>query len=143
MRFWDTSAFVPLLIEQQHSAAAERWASEDPQWVVWTLSGVEAASAIRRNVREHALSESDAHDAERLADQVLASAHVISNVERVKDIAGRLLRLHPLRAADALQLGAALAWANGSPKGLVFHTLDRHLGIAARREGFEVIGVEP
>lgn len=50
--------------------------------------------------------------------------------------ARRLLRLHALRAADALQLGAAIEWANGRPNGRVFHTLDKPLARAAEREGF-------
>jgi len=63
----------------------------------------------------------------------------VNGVERVKASARRLLRLHPLRAADALQLGAALAWADGAPEGLIVHTFDRRLAAAAEREGFRVI----
>ena len=35
--------------------------------------------------------------------------------EAVREQAARLLRLHPLRAADALQLAAALVWADSPP----------------------------
>jgi hypothetical protein len=56
----------------------------------------------------------------------------------VKSIAIRLLRVHALRAADALQLAAALVWADGVPSGSVLHTHDRRLATAAEREGFEV-----
>ena len=62
---------------------------------------------------------------------------------RVKEAACRLLRVHALRAADAMQLGAALAWADGSARGLVVHTLDRRLALAAEREGFAVVGAAP
>ena len=64
---------------------------------------------------------------------------VSTDVERTKALARRLLRVHTLRAADALQLAAALAWADGHPEGLVLHTFDRRLGEAAEREGFRVI----
>jgi predicted nucleic acid-binding protein len=47
---------------------------------------------------------------------------------------------HPLRAADALQLGAALFAADGDPQSLELVTLDRRLADAARREGFPVLG---
>jgi uncharacterized protein len=47
-----------------------------------------------------------------------------------------LLELHPLRAADALQLAAALAWCEGKPKSNVFLTLDRRLKEAAGLAGF-------
>ncbi len=50
----------------------------------------------------------------------------------------RLVRLHPLRAADALQLAAALDWMERAPDGAVFITADRQLGRAARAEGFDV-----
>ena len=50
----------------------------------------------------------------------------------------RLLRLHPLRAFDALQLGAALHWAEGQPQERTLHTLDGRLAFAAEREGFVV-----
>jgi predicted nucleic acid-binding protein len=141
VRFWDSSAIVPLAVEQASSGEAERWAAEDPDVVVWTLTRVEAVSALRRLVREESLLEAEAHRAERVLGEILSRAHAVADVERVKEAACRLLRVHALRAADALQLGAALAWADGAPRGLVVHTLDRRLGLAAEREGFEVVGV--
>jgi hypothetical protein len=54
------------------------------------------------------------------------------------DLAERLLRVPRLRATDALQLGAAVAWADGSAAALVVHTFDRRLALAAEREGFRV-----
>jgi predicted nucleic acid-binding protein len=49
----------------------------------------------------------------------------------------RVLRLHALRAADALQLAAALEWS-GSPAAGVIVSFDERLAQAAAREGFEV-----
>jgi hypothetical protein len=54
--------------------------------------------------------------------------------------AERLVMEHPLRTADALQLGAALVAADGDPQSLELVTLDRRLAEAARREGFPVLG---
>ncbi len=51
----------------------------------------------------------------------------------------RLLRVHPLRAADAFQLAAAIAAADESPRSLPFVTFDSRLARAAEREGFPVI----
>jgi uncharacterized protein len=56
----------------------------------------------------------------------------------VRDTAMRLLMVHPLRLADALQLAAALAWADGRPVGRELVTLDERLAAAARLEGFAV-----
>ena len=51
----------------------------------------------------------------------------------------RRLETHPLRAADALQVGAALVAASGDPASLEFVTLDQRQAEAASREGFRVL----
>ncbi|MFY9343542.1 MAG: hypothetical protein WAT39_13685 [Planctomycetota bacterium] len=53
--------------------------------------------------------------------------------------ARRLLANHPLRAADACQLAAALIACRERPDALGFVTLDSRLAEAARREGFTVL----
>ena len=58
---------------------------------------------------------------------------------RLRQTAERLLRVHPLRAADALQLAAAIVAADGDPETMAFMTLDERLALAARREGFPVV----
>ena len=139
MRFWDSSALVALVVRQPASGEVERWIREDPELVTWTLTPVEVVSALRRLVRENDIAERVARDAEALTADVVGHTHVVADVERVKTIASRLLRVHPLRAADALQLGAALAWADGHATGLVFHTFDGRLALAADREGFRAV----
>jgi uncharacterized protein len=47
--------------------------------------------------------------------------------------------VHPLRAADALQLAAAFAAAEGRPGSLELITLDDRLCLAARKKGFAVV----
>jgi predicted nucleic acid-binding protein len=138
MRFWDSSAIVPLVVRQSTSGDAERWLAEDGDVVTWTLTVVEVVSALRRLLRNGELPERAAREAEGLAGELARRTHVVTDSERVKALACRLLRVHPLRAADALQLGAALAWADGHPAGLVLHTYDRRLALAAEREGFHV-----
>jgi predicted nucleic acid-binding protein len=106
--------------------------------VLWTLTPVEVTSAVRRLVREQILTEQIARLAEDRMDELVRACHVIIDVDPVKSLATRLLRLHPLRAFDALQLGAALHWAEGQPQGRTLHTLDSRLALAAQREGFVV-----
>ena len=139
MRFWDSSALVPLVVGQPSSALAESWIAEDDSMVVWTLAEVEVASALWRLEREGAIDERSAAGAEALAGRWIERAHVVDAVAEVKGLARRLIRVHALRAADALQLGAALLWADGRSSGAVLHTLDRRLAAAASREGFEVV----
>jgi predicted nucleic acid-binding protein len=139
VRFWDTSAVVPLVVEQAGSSEAESWLAADGEVVTWTLTLVEVISALRRLVREGSLDEAAAVQAEDVATELLRRTHVVGDVEATKPAAVRLLRVHALRAADALQLAAALAWTDGAPSNQVLHTLDRRLGLAAQREGFRVI----
>ena len=63
----------------------------------------------------------------------------MSLVDAVKARAKRLLGVHTLRAADALQLGAALTAASDDPLGWDLVCLDERLAEAARREGFAVL----
>jgi hypothetical protein len=139
VRFWDSSALVPLVVRQPLSRAVERWIADDASVVAWTLTPVELVSALRRLRREGALAERAAREAEAVANDLVSRAHLVSDVERVKGIAVRLLRVHTMRAADALQLGAALMWSDGHPDTAILHTFDRRLAEAASREGFRVI----
>jgi predicted nucleic acid-binding protein len=138
VRFWDSSAVVPLLVHQQTSARTDRWLADDPALSLWTLTPVEITSALWRLVRDGTVQEADAQLGESRALELAAASYTIADIEAVKALARRLLRVHTLRAADALQLGAALVWASGQPQGKTVHTLSERLALAARREGFVV-----
>lgn len=140
MRFWDSSSIVPLLVDEAATAATTREYESDPQIIVWWATAVECVSALTRREREgrlHAQALSEA--VERLAHLELAWREVQA-LDRVRSTAVRLLRVHPLRSADALQLGAALVAAEDHPGTLPFVTLDDQLALAAEREGFPVVG---
>ncbi len=98
---------------------------------------MEIVAALRRLVRSGHVGEGEANRAESLLTEFAKRSHLIIDVERVKTTACRVLRIHSLRAADALQLGAALAWADGDTEGSILHTFDRRLAVAAGREGFQ------
>jgi predicted nucleic acid-binding protein len=138
VRFWDSSAVVPLLVEQQASARATAWVDVDSTMVIWSLTIVEVVSALRRLVRDRAVDEAAATQAEARMEDMARACHLVIDVEPVKSAARRLLRVHPLRAFDALQLAAALHWVEGRPQGRVLCTLDSRLALAAQREGFIV-----
>ena len=139
MKFWDSSALVALMVNQSSTAQAEAWLGDDQDLVVWALSETEIVSALWRLCREGTVSETDALDVEAFARKLLRGAHRIVDFTRVHTHACRALHVHPLRAADALQLGAALAWADGNTDGKGFCCLDTKLGTAARKEGFNVL----
>jgi hypothetical protein len=138
LRFWDSSAVIPLIVKQVGSERADELLTVDADVVLWTLTPVEITSALWRLVRENVLGEEDAQRAEERARELAAASRTVIDVEAVKAVAERLLRVHVLRAADALQLAAALVWSAGRPQGRILYTLDDRLARAARREGFEV-----
>ena len=105
--------------------------------MVWWGSVVECASAISRVLRANHLAEKDARNAHALLRELRTTWFEVQPGDAVREQALRLLRLHPLRAADALQLAAALEWSGTPPVG-GFVTFDRRLREAAVREGFMV-----
>jgi hypothetical protein len=139
MRFWDASAVVPLLVEQPSSARARQLLAEDPALVVWWSTPVECASAVARLRREGVLPESVERDAMATLDLLRSGWHEIVPGDALRAQALRVLRLHPLRTADALQLAAALEWG-GAPASGEMVCFDARLGEAAAREGFRVVG---
>lgn len=48
----------------------------------------------------------------------------------------------PLGTLDAIHLSTAIAWRRAYQDGIVMTTHDRELGLAARAEGFEVLGLQ-
>lgn len=138
VRFWDTSAIVPLLVDEPVTPAVLASYELDPRLVVWWATSVECTSAIARRERDGSLDPAGVAAATaRLAAQTGAWEEVQPS-SRVKSTAERLCRTHPLRAADALQLAAAIVAADGDPGTVPFVTLDERLGLAAAREGFPV-----
>lgn len=143
MKFWDASAIVPLLIAEVSTRRLLVLAAEDPAMLVWWGSEIECASALARAEREAAIDTNGAVAAFSRLAQLKAAWHEINPSDAVRETAARFLRVHPLRAADALQLAAAFAAAEGRPPSLELVTLDDRLCIAARKEGFAVVEIIP
>jgi len=139
MKFWDASAVIPLCLVEPRSEVVTRVAVSDPDIVVWWGTRVECASALARRRRDGTLSV-DAVRRARRAFATLADAWTeVQPTEGVRQRAERLLAVHPLRAADALQLAAALIWAGDSPRALEMVCLDANLLDAAAAEGFSLL----
>jgi uncharacterized protein len=139
MRFWDSSAIVPLLIHEPTFERLRQLLLTDAEMMVWWATAVECTSALARREREGLLAVSVANSAySRLRELSLTWAEMLPS-NPVRMTAQRLLRMHPLRAADSLQLAAAIVAAENDPPTLQFVTLDLQLAAAASREGFEVI----
>ena len=136
MNFWDTSALVALGVDEPHREHALGVLTGDDRMAVWWGTTVEYVAAVSRREREGILATAE-------ASELLARLHALSRAwyevqpdRRVKELAERLLRVHPLRAADGLQLAAALAAAEEVPSSIGFVCFDARLNQAASRKGF-------
>jgi uncharacterized protein len=139
VRFWDASAIVPLLIAEASTRRLQALAASDPDILVWWGSEVECVSALARLERNAVLEARAAALASERLKQLAAGWHEVEPSDIVREVATRFLRVHPLRAADALQLAAAFVAAEQRPASLTVITLDDRLAGAARKEGFAMI----
>ena len=139
MKFWDPSAILPLCLSEPRSPMTRRVLEEDTGIVAWWGTPVECFSAFARLRREKVLDPVGEDRARSIVVELAAVWAEIQPSTMVREAAGRVLRLHPLRAADALQLAAALVWAKGRAEMLDFVCLDHRLRDAARLEGFRIL----
>ena len=139
MRFWDSSALVPLLVDERTSGRVLAAYLDDPELLVWWGSEIECVSAFARLEREGSLTRGSTLVALQRLERLAVAWREIQPVERVRQLAVRLLRVHPLRAADALQLAAAIVASEDHPETLPLVTLDDRLAEAAEREGFPIL----
>jgi predicted nucleic acid-binding protein len=139
VKFWDTSAVIPLLAEEASRAYLLSLLEQDPEVIIWWGTTVEIASALARRERDGLLTADEVASALAIAHQLTDSWHEIVPSDSVRRTAERLLRTHPLRSADSLQLAAALIAADHNPENLQIVCLDARMSSAARREGFTVL----
>jgi predicted nucleic acid-binding protein len=138
MRFWDSSAIAPLLVEETASRPREAQLHEDAEILVWYGTWTELESAICRRERETAIDPEQAAMARTRLSVLTRSWLEVQPTSWVRERAIRLLRVHPLRAADAMQLAAALVAFKERTAGNRFLTADLRLAKAASLEGFAV-----
>ena len=139
--FWDASALVPLCCWQTQTKAARQARRLFPQMVVWWATSVECTSALRRLERAQALTAQETQQSLQELDRLRRRWTEMAPLEEVRDAAEQLLGKHSLRAADALQLAAAMLWCNAYPKGRTFIGGDDKLLDAAANEGFTIVRV--
>ena len=139
MKFWDSSAIIPLCLKEKKSEAMKGLMKDDEDIVVWWTTRIECLSALSRRQREGVLPSGDEAKARTVLSALAAACSEVQPTETVRLRAERLLSIHPLRAADALQLASALIWAQETPRGLDFVCLDQNLREGALKEGFSVL----
>jgi len=142
VKFRDTSAIVPLCVAEPSSAAVKSILSKDPSIVVWWATRTECVSAFMRQRREGGLNMQSERQARQLLGLLAATWSEVQPSDMLRATAERLLAAHPLRAADALQLAAALLWGQRQTANRELVTFDIRLREAGRREGFRVLPSE-
>ncbi|HVT43685.1 MAG TPA: type II toxin-antitoxin system VapC family toxin [Thermoanaerobaculia bacterium] len=138
MRFWDSSAVIPLLVGEKATGVILDLVASDRQMHVWWGTEIECVSTLARLEREGI----DASIIEGALARLAALREDWSEIapgSAVREVAKRFLRVHALRAADSLQLAAAWILADGQPDSVTLVSLDDRLRTAARREGLPVL----
>ena len=141
MRFWDTSAVAALCVHEPGSATVRAILVDDPAMVVWWATRTECVSALVRRVRDGGMTVTGERQAREVLGKLDGVWTEIQPGESLRGMAERLLALHPLRAADAFQLAAALQWCRGHAAGTTLVSFDMRLREAGYKEGFTVLPV--
>ena len=139
MNFWDTSALVALSVEEPHRQTALRVLEADEHIVVWWGASIEYVAAIARRERDGSLTTDEVAAHLSRLNALSQVWYEVQPSQRIKTVAQRLLRVHPLRAADSLQLASALIASEDDPTSLGFVCFDARLNQAASREGFTIL----
>lgn len=136
--FWDSSALVPLCVQEaatrQVLSCLGRFAL-----VVWWGSLVEVQSALCRLHRDGDIAEADKRGAIARLQLLSQGWREVLPGEEVRRLATQVLDKYPLRAADSLQLAASLIWCGQRPSGRSFICGDHRLAEAADSAGFSVL----
>ena len=140
MRFWDSSALVPLVCDEEQTKFCQNLLRLDASLVVWSLASVEVYSALCRRFREGSLTKESYRMARERNALLWKSYSEVTQYSLVKKRAYRILDTHQLRAADAMHLAAALIAFEDHTSNTEFVTFDRRLAEAAEKEGFLVTG---
>ena len=138
MKFWDSSALLPLIVPELRTGECLHLAQTDPEIAYWWGTPIEIASALARRNREGILLASDMAAARRQMNLMLQACTEVTPSEQVRNLTFQLLRQHPLRAADSTQLAAAMVLFGTSSAVIEFVCLDDRLRAAALAEGVSV-----
>jgi len=133
--FWDASALVPLCVHEMTSRQAQSYLRKFLP-VVWWGSAVEVHSAVVRLHSLGKLKDSERKGALARLDLLSRGWREVLPTDQLRELATQLLGAHDLRAADSLQLAAALTWCQQRPSKRNFVCTDRRLSEAAGNEGF-------
>jgi|ERR1022692_3899402 predicted nucleic acid-binding protein len=134
--FWDASALVPLCVHQNITPSVVSL-YRSYQAVVWWATPVEIASALARLLRTREIDSGEWAKARHVAVALADEWTVVQPSNALRSNAAQLVDRYDLKAADAMQLAAALEWCESIPEDRVFLTSDHKLREAATLSGFD------
>jgi len=137
MNYWDASALVNLFVEQAHTQKYLDLHQRDARILTAWHAVPECASAFCRLHREGLLGEKELGDLLARLENQSARWFVISSGKRLEQLTLRALRIHPLRAMDAIHLASACLARGDESAPMGFFTEDGRLETAAGKEGFQ------
>lgn len=136
----DTSALFKRYVQEDESDEVLERMEDAPAVGTALITRVEVAAALAQAVRQQRMGRDDARAAEtEFLDEWDAFTR-IGMTNAFAERAGELAWKHDLRAYDAAQLAAALAWKDEMAETddeIVFACFDRELCEAAAAEGLE------
>jgi predicted nucleic acid-binding protein len=138
--FWDSSALVPICVQQPATPSALAFSAKY-EMAVWWSAPVEMRAAFARLLRMGQLNQGGHVQALVTLDCLRSTWWEVEPDEPLRLQAEGLVDRFPLKAADAQQLAAALAWCLGKPAGRAFLSRDKQLLDAARQLGFLTVPV--
>lgn len=133
--YFDTSAIVPLVINEPTTAVCNRIWTESTRVVSVRLLYPEARAALARAERMGRLTRAQLTTAVAELDLIIDEVDMIEVTAVLAQAAGELAQRYGLRGYDAVHLAAALAVAD---EDLVLVTGDADLAAAARAIGIAV-----
>jgi uncharacterized protein len=137
--YFDTSAILPLLIEEPTSERSGALWDESDRLVGVPLLYAEARAALAQAERTSRLSGSDLRVAVAGLSDLYVQIDRVAVTEGLVSRAGELAERHGLRGYDAVHLAAALLVADAE---LVFVTGDRSLRRAAVAAGLATANLD-
>ena len=141
VRYWDTSAIVPLIVIEPSTATVKSILTADSSMVVWWATRTECVSALTRQSHDGSLRREEERQARTVLRQLADAWTEVQPSEALRETAERLLVVHALRAADAFQLAAALQWCQTRTMNRELVSFDARLRDAAYKEGFALLPI--
>lgn len=136
LAFWDSSAFVTLVVDEGGSEDAERLWNDPSPAAASRIVVPEVGAALAAARRVGRLDERSHACALREWGRYGSEIDFFELTPEIARRAAHLARTHPLSGADAIHLASALAL---DPTDVIFATWDRRLSAAAAAERLHVV----